>query len=182
GRRRAGRDQGAQKLARSTRAGRSRARRDAPALLRDHRRRPGRDRARRAPEAPRRAHARDREERARRRLLAQALPLARAPRPGVVRPPAVPAFPRSLAGVLAERPDGRLAGDVRESDGAQLLELDALYWRALRRGSGRMGGVLQLRRRAYQALLGAARSCLPHVVLSVDAGTGVCRVVIRKGG
>ena len=82
-------------------------------LRRHRRRRAGRHRARRAPEAPRRAGGGAGEERARRRLVAQALQVARAARPGLVRPPAVHAVSRALAGVHAEGPHGRLARGVR---------------------------------------------------------------------
>ena len=58
------------------------------------------------------------------RLLAQALQVALPARSGLVRPPALPAVPRPLAGVLAEGQDRRLAGDVHQGDGAQLLGLD----------------------------------------------------------
>ena len=91
---------------------------------RDHRRRPGRHRARRAPAPARRADDHRRAQRAPRRLLAQALQVALPARPGLVRPPALHQVPRELAGVLAEGQDRRLARDVHEGDGAQLLELD----------------------------------------------------------
>ena len=45
-------------------------------------------------------------------------------RPGVVRPPAVPAVPRPLAGVRAEGQDRRLARDVHQGDGAELLDAE----------------------------------------------------------
>ena len=97
---------------------------DDAALRRDRRRRPGRHRARRAAAAARRADDHRRAQRAARRLLAQALQVAVPARPGLVRPPAVHPVPRELAGVLAQGQDRRLARDVHEGDGAQLLGLD----------------------------------------------------------
>ena len=79
--------------------------------------------ARRAAEAARRADDHRREERAARRLLAQALQVAVPARPGLVRPPALPAVPRPLAGVLAQGQDRRLARDVHQGHGAELLGL-----------------------------------------------------------
>src|SRR5205085_9336811 len=89
-----------------------------------------------APEAPGRAGTDRREERARRRLVEEALPVALPARSGL-RPPAVPAVSRSLAGVLAEGQDRRLARDVRARDGARLLELRRVPQRAT--GRGRLG-------------------------------------------
>ena len=108
------------------RPGRRPARRDeamgvGAALLPGHRRRPGRHHAGRAAEAARRAHRDRREECAGRRFLAQPLPLARAARSGLVRPSALHPVSRQLAGLHAQGQDGRLAGDVRQGDGAQLL-------------------------------------------------------------
>ena len=57
------------------------------------------------------------------RLVAEPLQVAVPPRPRLVRPPAVHQVPGQLAGLLAEGQDRRLAGDVREGDGAQLLGL-----------------------------------------------------------
>ena len=93
------------------------------ALRRDHRRRPGRHRARRAAAAAGRADHHRRAQRPARRLLAQALQVAVPARPGLVRPPALPAVPRRLAGVHAQGQDRRLARDVHQGDGAQLLGL-----------------------------------------------------------
>ena len=107
----------------SERAGGGRAGLHHAALRRDRRRRAGRHRARRAAEAAGRADDHRREERAARRLLAQALQVPVPARPGLVRPPAVPAVPRPLAGVLAQGQDRRLARDVHQGDGAQLLGL-----------------------------------------------------------
>ena len=84
----------------------------------------------RAAETPGRADAHHREERAPRRFLAQALQVALPARPGLVRPPALPAVPRPLAGVLAEGQDRRLAGDVRQGHGAELLALHRVPKRA----------------------------------------------------
>src|SRR5436190_577692 len=72
-------------------------------------------------EADWRAHHHHREECASGRFLAQPLSLARAARPGLVRPSALHPVPRELAGVHAQGQDGRLAGDVCQGDGAQLL-------------------------------------------------------------
>ena len=76
--------------------------RDA-ALRVDHRRRPGRHRAGRAAAPARRADDHRREERAARRQLAQPLQVALPARPGLVRPPALPAVPAELAGLRARR-------------------------------------------------------------------------------
>lgn len=46
-----------------------------------------------------------------------------AARPRLVRPHALPALPGPLAGLRSQRQDWRLAGDVHQGDGAQLLEL-----------------------------------------------------------
>ena len=106
------------------RAGRGRHAGPHRAALRgDRRRRPGRHRAGRAAAPPGRVGHHRREERAARRLLAQALQEPVPARPGLVRPPALPALPRRLAGVRAEGQDRRLAGDVHQGDGAQLLGL-----------------------------------------------------------
>ena len=56
-----------------------------------------------------------------RRFVAESLQVALPARPRVVRPPALPAVSRPLAGVLAEGQDRRLAGDVRQGHGAELL-------------------------------------------------------------
>ena len=113
------------------RGGGRRARLRDAALRRDHRRRPGRHRARRAAAPARRADHHRREERAARRQLAQALQVALPARPGLVRPPALHPVPGELAGLLAEGQDRRLAGDVHQGDGAQLLGLDRLQERHL---------------------------------------------------
>src|SRR5947208_855384 len=60
---------------------------------------------------------------------------------------------------------------------AKVMELNALYWRALRRGSGRMGGEPQLRRRPDQALPEAAGARHRDVGLSVHAGPARRRCV-----
>ena len=103
------------------------------ALRPDHRRRPGRHRARRAAAPARRADHHHREERARGRQLAQALQVALPARPGLVRPPALHRLPEELAGVLAQGQDRRLARDVHEGDGAELLDEDRGKVRQIRR-------------------------------------------------
>ena len=59
--------------------------------------------------------------------------------PGLVRPPALPAVPDELAGVLAQGQDRRLARDVRQGDGAQLLGLDRCKSAEIRRRRRRNG-------------------------------------------
>ena len=133
--------------------------RDA-ALRRDRRRRPGRDRARRAAAPARRADDHRRAQRAPRRLLAQALQVAVPARPGLVRPPAVPHVPRELAGVLAEGQDRRLARDVHEGHGAQLLGLtrrSSAPPTTRRRGSGRWSSSAT----APRSRCGRSSSCSP---------------------
>ena len=76
---------------------------------------------RRAAAPARRADHHRREERAARRQLAQALQVALPARSGLVRPPALYAVPGELAGVLAQGQDRRLAGDVHQGHGAELL-------------------------------------------------------------
>ena len=66
------------------------------------------------------------------RQLAQPLQVAVPARPGLVRPPALPALPERLAGVCAQGQDRRLAGDVHQGDGAQLLELHRVCQRQVR--------------------------------------------------
>ena len=81
------------------------------ALLRHHRRRPGRHRAGRAAEAPRRADHHPGEERARRHSWRNRYKSLVLHDPvWYDHLPYLP-FPRSLAGVHAQGPDGRLAGD-----------------------------------------------------------------------
>ena len=123
--RRARRAPGPQDLAgaREAGGGRRSAITDA-ALLRDHRRRPGRHRPRRAAasgSACRRiiVEKNERPGDSWRKRYKIALPA----RPGLVRPPALPALPRPLAGLLAQGQDRRLAGDVHQGHGAQLLAL-----------------------------------------------------------
>ena len=126
-------------LAGAARGRGGRARLRAPALRRHHRRRPGRDRARRAAAAARRADHHHREERAAGRLLAQALQVALPARSGLVRPPALPAVPRRLAGFLAQGQDRRLAGDLHQGHGAELLASHRCKRATLRRGHDRSG-------------------------------------------
>ena len=128
--RRARRAPGPHDLARAPDGGRSVARLHAAALLPDHRRRPGWTGARRAAAAPRCPDPHRRAQRARRRQLAQSLQVALPARSGLVRPHAVPAVPGSLAGVLAQGQDRRLAGDVRQDHGAELLDVDGMQERA----------------------------------------------------
>ncbi len=85
----------------------------------------GAHRARRAAASARRADRHRREERAPRRLLAQSLQVPLPARSRLVRPPALYRLPQELAGVLAQGQDRRLAGDVHQGDGAQLLGLHA---------------------------------------------------------
>ena len=58
-----------------------------------------------------------------RRFLAQAVQVALPPRPSLVRPPPLYRLPQELAGVLAQGQDRRLAGDVCQGHGTQLLGL-----------------------------------------------------------
>ena len=69
----------------------------------------------------------------RRRQLAQPLQEPVPARPGVVRPTAVPAVPRRLAGVQPEGQDRRLARELHQADGAQLLVRHRMQERALGR-------------------------------------------------
>ena len=101
-------------------------------------RRTGRDRARRAAAPTRRAGDHRREERQARRFLAQSLQVALPARSRLVRPPALHRLPRQLAGVLAQGQDRRLARNVRQGDGAQLLGLDRRQTRELRRRQARV--------------------------------------------
>jgi ketosteroid isomerase-like protein len=82
------------------------------------------------------------------RRLATALQVALPARPGLVRPHAVHPVPGPLAGLLAEGPAGRLAGDVRQGHGAECLDLGHLHPRALRRGRRRMACRRRSRRHA----------------------------------
>ena len=127
------------------------------AALRRHRGwRAGRDRPRSATAPTRRADDHRRAQRAARRLLAQALQVALPARPGLVRPPAVHQVPRELAGVLAEGQDRRLARDVHEGHGAQLLGLLDGPVGLVRRG-GVGGG--RRSRRARRSCCGRSSSC-----------------------
>ena len=117
----------ARRAARIARPGSRRARKKSAAGLHeatlrgDHRRRAGRHHAWRAAEEARRAGDHHRKECAAGRHLAQPLQEPVPARPGVVRPPAVPAVPRRLAGVQPEGQDRRLARELHQADGAQLL-------------------------------------------------------------
>jgi ketosteroid isomerase-like protein len=83
----------------------------------------GRHRAGRTAASARRVRHHHRKERPRWRLLAQALQVALPARSGLVRSPALYRLPQELANLRAERQDRRLAGNVHQGDGAQLLEL-----------------------------------------------------------
>src|SRR6218665_2944215 len=87
----------------------------------------------------------------RRRFLAQPLQVAVPAWPGLVRPSALPALPRRLAGVCAQGQDRRLAGDVHQGHGDQLLGLDRMQKRAVRRGHRAMDRQRRTRRPAGHA-------------------------------
>ena len=91
----------------------------------------GGNRPRGAPETAQRADHHRGEERTGRRQLAQALQVALPARSGLVRPYAVFAVPEELAGLFAEGQDRRLAGNVHQGHGAQLLGLDRVQERVL---------------------------------------------------
>ena len=138
-----GRDPGARRRARlrprPAVVGREARRRGGGARLHDaavhagRRRRSGRHRARRAAAPARRARDRRRQARAARRPVAQALQVAVPARPGLVRPPAVPAVPAELAGVRAEGQDRRLARVLHPGDGGAVLVEDDLPVGVVRR-------------------------------------------------
>ncbi len=133
------------------------------ALCRHRRRRPGRHRPRRAtPDARRPDHHR-REERAAGRQLAQPLQVALPARSGLVRPHAVSAVPAELAGVLAQGQDRRLARDVYEDHGAELLGLHDLQKGQLRRGEEGMDSRRRARRQGDHAAAETARARDRHV-------------------
>ena len=92
-----------------------------PALRAGRRRRPGRHRARRTAAPARRAGAGDRQAPAPRRPVAQPLQVAVPPRPGLVRPPALPEVPGQLAGLRAQGQDRRLARVLHAGHGGALL-------------------------------------------------------------
>ena len=98
-----------------------------------------------------------REEREGRGFLAQPLSLARAARPGLVRPPALHPLPRQLAGLHAQGQDGRLAGDVRQGDGAELLGRHRMRLGKLRRAA-RSAGPSSCRPRRQAGHAAARRS------------------------
>ena len=124
----------------------------------------GAHRARRALEATRRADDHRREERARRQFLAQALQVALPARPRLVRPSALYRLPQELAGVLAQGQDRRLAGNVRQGDGAELLDQDDSQTRELRPGQEGMDGRRRSRRQGGHAAAQAARVRDRHVL------------------
>ena len=96
--------------------------------------------------------------------LAQALQVALPARPGLVRPPAVPAVPRPLAGVLAEGQDRRLAGDVRQGHGAELLALHRVHAaRAIDEARERVDGDVERDGRDGRAAAQAAGAGDGHV-------------------
>ena len=97
---------------------------DVQPYVAGHRRRSGRHRARRPAAPTRRARDRRRQARAARRPVAQALQVAVPARPGLVRPPALPAVPAELAGVRAEGQDRRLARVLHPRDGGAVLVED----------------------------------------------------------
>ena len=67
-------------------------------------------------------------------------------------------FPGALAGVLAQGQDRRLARDVHQGHGAQLLALDRVQERALRREAPRMDREGQARRQS-RSRCGRSSSC-----------------------
>ena len=131
---RARREPGSADLARAAAAGGRGTRHHDPALHGDHRRRAGRHRARRPAAPARRADHHHRPQSAARRRLAEPLQVALPARSGVVRPPAVHRLPEELAGFRAEGQDRRLARDVRQGDGAELLGQHRMQERDLPRG------------------------------------------------
>ena len=138
-RRRARRRQAAPDVARATAGGGREPRQHHPALRPGDRRRPGRDRPRRAAAPARRAEPGDRQAPAARRPVAQPLQVAVPPRPGLVRPPALPEVPGQLAGLRAQGQDRRLARVLHEDHGGALLvehDRDLSGVLARRRASG----------------------------------------------
>ena len=120
-----------------------------PAALRAGRRgRAGRHRAGCPAAAARRAHRRGGPARPARGPVAQPLQVAVPARPGLVRPPALPAVPGELAGLRPQGQDRGLAGDVHEGDGAELLELHHGGVRGVGRGRGHLDGAADPRGRA----------------------------------
>ena len=74
-------------------------------------------------------------------------------RPGLVRPPALHAVPRQLAGLLAEGQDRRLARDVHEGHGAATTgRSTTATQRDVRRGDAGVDGRRRARRRARSTL------------------------------
>ena len=131
GRRRARHPPGPQELGGNEGARRGGTGRHHATLLRHRRRRPGRHRAGGAAAAARRANRHRGEERARRRFVAQPLQVALPARSGLVRPPALSAVSRRLAGVLAQGQDRRLAGGLCQDHGTELLALHRVQERGL---------------------------------------------------
>ena len=111
----------ARDMDRPTRAHRPHAGPRRAALLPGRRRRAERPGARRAVEAAQCPDAGGRPIPQPGRQLAGALSLALSPRPGLPRRPAVPALPRPLAALHPQGQDGRLAGSLRQGDGARFL-------------------------------------------------------------
>src|SRR6218665_825546 len=102
----------------------------------------------------------------RRRFLAQPLQVAVPAWPGLVRPSALPALPRRLAGVCAQGQDRRLAGDVHQGHGDQLLGLDRMQKRAVRRGRRAMDRQRRTRRPAGHAAAHATGAGHRHRLVS----------------
>src|ERR1700733_1841780 len=78
--------------------------------------------------------------------MAQALQVALSARSGLVRPSALYRLSEELAGVLAEGQDRRLAGNVRQGDGAELLDQDDRQERDVRSEEEGMGRSRRSRR------------------------------------
>ncbi len=144
-----------------------------------HRRRPGRPRPRRAAQAPRRADADRRQGRAPRRSMARALQIAVPARPGLVRPHALPALPRPLADLHTQGPDRRLAGDVRQGHGAELLGENRMREGQLRRSRGPLDGRRAARRQTDDAQARTADPRHRHVWCAQRAGLSGCGNLCR---
>ena len=148
---------------------------DHPAVRRRHRRRAGRDRAGRPAAPARRAARRRRPLRPPRRPVARPVQVAVPARPGLVRPPALPGLPAHLAGLRAEGQDRRLARDVHEGHGGELLVVDDLQERLLQRRNPGVDGRPRPRRRGSRPQAEAARARDRHVGQAEHpdaAGTG----------
>ena len=81
--------------------------------------------------------------------------------PGLVRPHALPALPRSLAGLRRQGQDRRLAGNVRQGDGAELLVQDRMPRGPLRRGGPANGRSTCVRDGEPITLRSRSSSCSP---------------------